>query len=450
MRKKLNKILVVYIIFILLFSCIFEIKISFAESESVQNQNITNSTVTNETIVNETSENVIVGNEIENITEESEEDKNEAEIEGLENKKSDLENQIASTEAQIGVVDGVLSKTLEEIEQLSTKIEQKRNEISNVEIQEFSLMKLIEEEEKNLKEITEKYNSEKKLLEKRLVVMYEMGKLNTLDVLLDSKNISDFLSRYYLLSEIGKADKLLVNNVKKDKTQTENITKSLTKKKEELEKDKIDKEKYEISLNNMEILKNNKLENLNEEEVKLYQEIENYRLEISNIESEIKEIALKNLGKKYIGGDFIWPTPGYTTITSPFGMRTHPITGIYKLHSGTDIGAPYGSNFLAANDGVVVKACYNAAYGNMVMIDHGGGLMTLYAHGSSIEVSEGDIVKQGQTVLKVGMTGYATGPHAHFEIRMNGEYLNPMDYISPDNGQGQKPEDIENLTVVLN
>ena len=139
---------------------------------------------------------------------------------------------------------------------------------------------------------------------------------------------------------------------------------------------------------------------------------------------------------------------GYTTITSPFGLRTHPITGIYKLHTGTDIGAPYGANFLAANDGVVIKACMNSAYGNMVMINHGGGLVTLYAHGSSIEVKEGDIVKQGQTVLKVGATGYATGPHAHFEIIVNGEYLNPLDYISPDNGENQGEP--ENLTVVLN
>ena len=433
MRKKLTKIFVVYIVFILLFSCTFETMYSFAESEPV---------------TNETNENNVA--EGENTTEEDNNEPNyEEQIEGLENQKSDLENQITSNEAQIGVVEGVLSKTLEEIEQLSTKIEQKRKEISNVEIQELSLNKLIEEEEEKLEEITQRYEKEKKLLEKRLVIMYEMGKMNALDVLLNSKNISDFLSRYFLLSEIGKADKKLVDNVKKDKTQTENITKSLTEKKDELEKDKLDKEKYEISLNNMEILKNNKLANLNEEEVKLYQEIENYRKEIESVEAEIKEIALKNLGQKYIGGNFIWPTPGYTTITSQFGMRTHPITGIYKLHSGTDIGAPYGANFLAANDGVVVKAGYNNAYGNMVMIDHGGGVITLYAHGSSIEVSEGDIVKQGQTVLKVGMTGYATGPHAHFEIRINGQYLNPLDYISPDNGQSNK-EDVENLTVVLN
>ncbi len=426
MRKELNKILVVYIIFILLFSCIFGY--SFAESEPTQE-----------------GENPIQD-------EQPEEEKNEYEIqlEGLEGQKSDLENQILANEAQIGVVEGVLSATLEEIEQLSTKIEQKRKEISNLEIQEKSLMKLIETEEEKLKEVTERYKKEKDLLEKRLVVMYEMGNVSTLELLFNSKSLSNFLARYFLLAEIGEADQKLVNNVKKDKTQTESITKSLNEKKDELEKDKDDKEKYEISLNNMEILKTNKMASLNMEEFELYQEIENYRQEIANIEAEIKEVALKNLGEKYIGGKFIWPTPGYSTVTSAFGMRTHPITGIYKLHSGMDIGAPYGTNFLAANDGVVAKAGYNSAYGNMVMIDHGGGVVTLYAHGSSIEVQEGDIVRQGQTVLKVGMTGYATGPHAHFEIIVNGQYLNPADYISPDNGEGQGINDIENETVVLN
>lgn len=377
-----------------------------------------------------------------------EENRAEQEIENLKNKKSELEDSISEKEAQIGVVEGTLSKTLEEIEVLSTKIEEKKNEISALETQEISLMNFINVEEKKLEEYSERYEKEKKLLEKRLVVMYEMGETKFLDVLLKSRGISDFLSKYYLLSEIGKADSKLVKNVKNDKEQTEAITQALKEKKEELEKDKQDKEKYEISLSNMEILKNNKVANLNEEENKLYAQIEEYRNHISDIEQEIKRIALQNLGKVYIGGNFIWPTPGYTTITSPFGMRTHPITGIYKLHTGVDIGAPYGSNFIASNDGVVVKADYNFAYGNMVMIDHGGGVMTLYAHGSEILVNEGDEVKQGQAILKVGSTGYSTGPHAHFEIRINGEYLNPLDYVSPDNGKTDL--DIEKVTIDLN
>lgn len=425
MRKKFNKILVVYIIFSLLFSC----ALSFAESENVEGP-LEVTDVTNEEV--------------------NEDETYQDEIDNLENQKTEMQDKIDMAENQIGVVEGTLSETLEEIEQLSTKIDQKRKEIEDLEIQELSLMSLIDTEQAKLEEITKKYNKQKKLLEKRLVVMYEMGEMSTLDLLISSKDLSDFLSRYYLLSKIGDADTKLVESVRKNKTQSESISKSLKEKKDELEKDKSDKEKYEISLDNLEILRTNKIASLNEEEANLYKEIETYRQDIANIESQIKELALKNLGEKYIGGKFIWPTPGYSMITSQFGMRVHPITGIYKLHTGMDIGAPLGTNFLAANDGVVIKAGYNSAYGNMVMIDHGGGVVTLYAHGSSIEVSEGDIVRQGQTVLKVGMTGYATGPHAHFEIIINGQYLNPADYISPDNGEITNNKNIENVTVVLN
>ena len=137
-----------------------------------------------------------------------------------------------------------------------------------------------------------------------------------------------------------------------------------------------------------------------------------------------------NIGYDYVGGEMAWPVPGYTLITSPYGMRTHPITGVYKLHTGTDISAPMGTDFIAANDGVVAKAEYNYAYGNMVMINHGGGVSTLYAHGSQILVEVGQSVTRGEPVLKVGSTGYSTGPHAHFEVRINGQYTDPMPYIT--------------------
>ena len=130
------------------------------------------------------------------------------------------------------------------------------------------------------------------------------------------------------------------------------------------------------------------------------------------------------------------------------------VTGIYKLHTGTDIRAPIGANFIAANDGVVVKAGMNFAYGNMVMIDHGGGVMTLYAHGSEICVELGQKVKRGEIVLKVGSTGYSTGPHAHFEVRINGQYVNPLDYItSYNNKKDENTNTVENQiveTVTLN
>ena len=136
-----------------------------------------------------------------------------------------------------------------------------------------------------------------------------------------------------------------------------------------------------------------------------------------------------------------WPVPGYTKITSNYGMRVHPITGQYKLHTGVDISAPIGANFVAANDGIVTKAEYNTAYGKMVVIDHGGGISTLYAHGSEILVTVGQTVKKNDAILKVGSTGYSTGPHAHFEVRMNGVVTNPIPYITNGLVPGSETED---------
>jgi peptidoglycan hydrolase CwlO-like protein len=233
----------------------------------------------------------------------------ETQLQNLQTQKDSLNNAISANEAQIGVVEGVLSETLEEIETLSTKIEEKKNEIADLETSEISLMNFIEKEEAKLQEYNEEYEKQKETLEKRLIVMYEMGNTTYLDVLLSSKSISEFLSKYYLLSEISESDYKLVESVKKSKNQAESVTKSLAEKKEELEKNKEDLDKYQISLSNMEILKTNKLASLSDEEVNLYNEIEEYREKIANIESEIKEIALKNTAEIYIGGSFIWPTP---------------------------------------------------------------------------------------------------------------------------------------------
>lgn len=380
------------------------------------------------------------------------------ELDSLNSKKEELQTAVSENEAQISVVESEISATLAEVENLSIKISEKKEEIEDLESEEIALNSYIEETEKNLAEYTEKYEFQKSLLEERLIAMYEMGDVKYLDVLLNSEGLTDFLSRCYLVSEITESDYELVSSVKENKQQMESLSSSLKTKKEELEKDKVDKEKYQVSLSNMEILKNNKISSLNEEELAIYQKIEDYKTEISSVEAEIKKLALENIGETYVGGNMIWPTPGYTTITSNFGMRTHPITGIYKLHTGTDIGAPYGATFVAANDGVVIKAEMNRAYGNMVMINHGGGVITLYAHGSEILVEEGQAVTQGTAVLKVGSTGYSTGPHAHFEIRINGEYVNPLDYISPTNTGNFTPLDEtsnenttnEEITVELN
>ncbi len=129
-------------------------------------------------------------------------------------------------------------------------------------------------------------------------------------------------------------------------------------------------------------------------------------------------------------GNFIWPCPSCTYITSRFGPRIHPVTGAYKNHTGLDIGAGYGAAIVAADGGTVILADVNGGYGNCVMIDHGNGYVTLYGHMSSYAVSEGQSVSQGDTVGYVGSTGVSTGPHLHFEVRSGGSRIDPEQFFS--------------------
>ena len=131
----------------------------------------------------------------------------------------------------------------------------------------------------------------------------------------------------------------------------------------------------------------------------------------------------------YKGGKFVFPAPSYTAVTSEQGWRVHPISGVLKYHSGMDLGAPSGTAILAAAPGKVTLASWNGGYGNCVIIDHGNGLSTLYGHNSSLHVSYGQKVSRGQTIASAGSTGYSTGPHCHFEVRVNGSVTNPRNYL---------------------
>lgn len=366
---------------------------------------------------------------VENIDEilEQEQEKN---LDDLQIEKNNLESEIETSNTQIQFIESELTTTVAEIAEINQKIVDKQMEIQTLEAQEKDLLIYIEEAEKELEKSNERYNSQKDLLEKRLVAMYEMGETSYLDLLLNSESIMELLSNYYLIEEIAKADTELLETVEAERKYNKKLKQALETKKLVLTASRETREKHTISLENMGKIKNSRLKQLSEEEFELHQMIEEYQKQIADIETEIRLLAIANIGEDYVGGSMAWPVPGYTRITSSFGMRTHPITGIYKLHTGVDIGAPLGASFIAANDGIVTYAGWNKAYGNMVIIDHGGGITTLYAHGSEILVNVGDTVYQGNPVLKVGSTGYSTGPHAHFEVRVNGEYVEPLDFIT--------------------
>lgn len=369
-------------------------------------------------------------NQEENSENQETEKTEETELDTLKNQKSDLDENLSSTYMQLGLVQNQISTALYEIEQLNLQIIQKEEEIEKIQREQEKVQYSIEVAEKALNEAQDKYEKQKHQLDLRLIATYKMGPTTYLDMLLKSKSLSDFLSNYYRISELAKVDQSLIESFCEISKNVKSLSVTLNTNKKILDQSKKADEEAKIVLENLKIVQDGKVQTLSQEDREIHEKIEAYQAELEAVESEIRLLSLACVGAEYVGGVMEWPVPGYTRLTSPFGMRTHPITGIYKLHTGTDIGAPLGADFIAANDGIVIKAGYNGAYGNMVILDHGGGIQTLYAHGSEILVEEGQIVTSGTPVLKVGATGYATGPHAHFEVRINGEPVEPLDYIT--------------------
>lgn len=382
--------------------------------------------------------------EEENQEENQEESQEDTEMDDLENKKSSLESNIEASNNQIEIINEDMSEEVAKITEITQQICDKQLEIETLEAQEINLNNYVKAAEKEFEKTDEKYNSQKELLERRLVLMYEAGETTYLDLLLNSRSLSEFISNYYIINEITSTDINLLQDVEKEKIYKKELAELLEEKKSAIEESRKTREKNAIALENMSIIKNSRVAQLNEEEMELQRQIEEYQNQVNDIEKEIRVLALARISERYVGGTMAWPVPGYTRITSQFGMRTHPITGIYKLHTGCDIGAPMGAEFVAANDGVVTYAGWNGAYGNMVIIDHGGGITTLYGHGSQILVSNGQSVTKGTPVLKVGSTGYSTGPHAHFEVRINGQYVQPLDYIT---SYSNKDGDVQKIQI---
>ena len=340
-------------------------------------------------------------------------------VENLQNERNEIQNQMNEANGQLEGVQNDLSENLQQIQKLDERISESEQELNGLNSQIEELQTSMEEVENNLKKVEDAYNSQKKLLDNYLIAVQESDETEYLDVLLSSKSISEFLSSYFLISELASYEMDLLDDMQEKKDEINLSKEKLENDKKSLSEIKANQTKTARVLENTRSVRENLIAKLSDKEKEIQSKIDEYNNRFDEINREILALAQGSIAAEYIGGELAWPVPGYTRITSKYGMRTHPITGVYKLHTGVDIGAPRGANFIAANDGIVTKASYNSAYGNMVIIDHGGGVSTLYAHGDQILVQVGQTVKRGDPILKVGSTGYSTGPHAHFEVRLN-------------------------------
>lgn len=359
-----------------------------------------------------------------------------AELTDLQEQQTQVQANQDMATTQLQAVKEELTQNLQQVQELNNNIAQYEAEINNYNDQIVNLQNDISKTEEEIKKAEENYKNQKKLLDDRLITMYEAGTTEYLDVVLSSKTITEFLSNYYLLSILADSNVDFLDTIEKQKKIIEDQKKKLEEQKHQVNTSKEEKEKAAIILENTRVMKNTYTSQLTDQEKQIQSEIDAYQTQLNQLEAEIQAITANRLiiNPNYIGGEMLWPVPGYTKLSSTFKMRVHPITGVYKLHTGIDIPAPIGTNFLAANEGIVVKASYNSAYGNMVMVDHGGGVSTLYAHGDEIMVTLGQTVKKGDVVLKTGNTGNSTGPHAHFEVRINGTPVDPLPYVTHKDG----------------
>lgn len=360
---------------------------------------------------------------------------NAKDIDELKQEREKIKEEINELSIGLEEIEINLTENLEEITKIEEKIYEYEDKLEGITTNLEKIQMETKTTEEKLTNIEESYIMQKNLLEKRLVTLYEEGETSYLDVLLNSKNIVDFISKYYLIGQIAEYDTELLENIKKEKEEIETLENILTERQEKLKEIKTEEEKSLVALENAKLVKNSYMSELTKEELALQEKLDVYKTEVTKLDLQILSLTIgENVDSEYIGGEFAWPTPGYTTITSPFGMRLHPILKVYRLHNGMDIGAPYGASIVAVNSGVVTTASNLSAYGETVIIDHGGGICSLYAHGSEILVEVGDIVEKGDLIMKVGSSGLSTGAHLHLGISVNGTYVDPYAfYVTEEN-----------------
>lgn len=356
----------------------------------------------------------------------------------LNNQKSEIEGKISEAKDQQKEVKEQLSEQMQEISNLDASISQVETQIKQLEGEIAQLESSIKEEQGKLEEKQKEHQENQALMEERLVVMYEQGETSFLDMLFSSKNIVEFISNYYLISQVTECDRELLDTIEREQEEIENTKRQLEEQKGKVDSNKRERETKNSLLRTQKAQRQEKANALSEEDKKLQSEIDHYNKQVDKIETQIQE-ALKKAqdqidkstggnGLKF-DGSFIWPCNN-KIVTSTVKIRWG------RWHKGIDIGARY-ENVYAAASGYAYTMENPGGYGHYIMIVHGDGYITLYGHLNSYNISYGQYVKQGQVIAQSGNSGSSQGAHLHFEIRkasslsnyFSSSFLNPLDYL---------------------
>ncbi len=365
----------------------------------------------------------------------------QAEDEDLTNQLSNIQQQMTNEANKKSEAEKTIGTVYEQLHAIQRDLDTATSELKQVQADRIQLDKDITKTEAELKAAQARLQSREKVFYKRVRDIYINGRLSYLDVVIGSKDFSDFANRMEMLKRILQSDMDLINTIK---TEREEIASKKAKLEADrakvLELEKVAQEKQNV-INQKKAERQAVLERaMNDRDTaeRAYNELMASSASITAMlqQRAAERAAAAAASSQGGGGGATWvqgtgqlSAPVNAPITSNFGWRIHPIYGTRRLHAGTDFGVDEGTPVHAADGGVVVEAGWVSGYGYTVIIDHGNGMSTLYAHNSDVAVSPGQTVSKGQVVSYSGNTGGSTGPHLHFEVRINGEPTDPMGYL---------------------
>ena len=382
-------------------------------------------------------------------------------VSSAKDKKSALEQEKKKTEEAIKSLQGLKSNTESYVKELDTKMNDLQSQVTKLENNISSKQKSIDETAVKLEEAQKTEKKQYASMKMRIKYMYEKGDSSYLNLLLEARSLSELLNRAEYVSKISEYDRKMLDQYVATKESIADSKKKLETEKAELQEMKTQTEAKQDSVQLLLNEKNKELQNVNAQigeksaQAKAYEDdIKAQEAKIAQMEAEIKKKEAEEAARKAAAAgktnnstakgntgsttttstgssSLRWPCPASGRITSGFGKRKSPTAGASSNHKGIDISASTGSSIVAAAGGTVSIATYSYSAGNYVVVNHGNGLSTVYMHCSQLLVSAGDTVKAGQTIAKVGSTGYSTGSHLHFAVRKNGSYVNPSSYVSP-------------------
>ena len=340
---------------------------------------------------------------------------------GITNQKNQAEGQLNKLTFTADKVKAQLTQLESQIAAAQTLLSQKQAAYAQAQAQVLAAKQELDQKQKELED-------RQSALGKRVRGIYESGQISYLELLFQSSDLSDFVTRMEYFAKLVDNDHQLLADIKSQKEQIAQKTRDLQTRRDQAAQFQAQAARVSANLDETKTQQHMVLEqNLKAQQVAL-DNIERLESEANAMADKIRKLQAARKGG-VIGSISTWPLPGFNEISDPFGWRTHPITHKQSLHTGTDIMAPSGTPIHATGAGIVIMAGWNTAYGNMIIIDHGGGISSLYGHQSGLKAAEGETVQAGQIIGYVGSTGWSTGPHLHFEIREGGNPTDPLRFF---------------------